>query len=261
MTAQTRTTLKAKFEQGDTPQGSDFADLIDSFISVADATAQSMTSDLSVPKLDAATVSATNVIASTVAATQVSATNIIVSTVVATRIDAGSVSAATISANALTVSGDATIHGNLTVDGTLDFGALPHGEIYITAAVPVSASASFVDLIATATAFTSLLESFAVTAGSLQYTGVSPRTFMAVAAISIHASAVNTQTVIALSVDSSALERTQEQQEIGTTDVEFSLHGLVQLAPNERIGLVLKGDDAAGRGWEVDNVVLTVHEV
>lgn len=44
MTAQNRATLKAEFEQGDKPQGSDYADLIDSFLSVADTTAQSVAS-------------------------------------------------------------------------------------------------------------------------------------------------------------------------------------------------------------------------
>ena len=51
MTAQTNAVLKSSFEQGDKPQGSDFADLIDSFLSVVDTTAQEMLSDLTVPNL------------------------------------------------------------------------------------------------------------------------------------------------------------------------------------------------------------------
>lgn len=44
MTAQTRQINKGRFEQGDTPQGSDFVDLIDSFLSVANTSAQTVAS-------------------------------------------------------------------------------------------------------------------------------------------------------------------------------------------------------------------------
>lgn len=46
MAAQDRATNKAAFENGDKPQGSDFSNLIDSFVSLSDSTAQSMTSKL-----------------------------------------------------------------------------------------------------------------------------------------------------------------------------------------------------------------------
>ncbi len=49
MTAQTRTTLKANFEDGDVPTGSNYADMIDSFVSLVDATAQSQVSNMQVP--------------------------------------------------------------------------------------------------------------------------------------------------------------------------------------------------------------------
>lgn len=44
MTAKSRANLKSVFEQGDTPQGSDYADLIDSFLNLSDSTAQTVTS-------------------------------------------------------------------------------------------------------------------------------------------------------------------------------------------------------------------------
>lgn len=44
MTAQTRTVNKGRFENGDKPQGSDYVDLIDSFLSIADTSAQSVAS-------------------------------------------------------------------------------------------------------------------------------------------------------------------------------------------------------------------------
>ena len=84
MTAQDRNTNKALFEDGDKPDGTAYSDLIDSFISVADTTAQSMSSNLTVPKLIASSevsspqVNATEVSASagsfkTLNATEVSA--------------------------------------------------------------------------------------------------------------------------------------------------------------------------------------------
>lgn len=42
MTAQDRSTLKGVFETGDTPDGSNYADLIDSFLSLAETTAQTV---------------------------------------------------------------------------------------------------------------------------------------------------------------------------------------------------------------------------
>lgn len=51
MTSQNRSNLKGSFETGDIPQGSDFANLIDSFVSLTDSTAQAMASDLQVPVL------------------------------------------------------------------------------------------------------------------------------------------------------------------------------------------------------------------
>lgn len=60
MAANDRPTNKAVFENGDKPQGSDFANLIDSYVSIADSTAQSMSSKLESPEFAAATVSAAN---------------------------------------------------------------------------------------------------------------------------------------------------------------------------------------------------------
>jgi hypothetical protein len=48
MTAKNRTTLKTQFQTGDTPTGSDFDDLIDSTLNVADTTAQTINSDVNI---------------------------------------------------------------------------------------------------------------------------------------------------------------------------------------------------------------------
>ena len=55
MTAQTRSTLVGKFEQGDKPQGSDYVDVFDSFVSISDTTAQAVASQLTAPTLVATT--------------------------------------------------------------------------------------------------------------------------------------------------------------------------------------------------------------
>lgn len=46
MTAKTRSANKAVFETGDTPDGSDYASLIDSYFSILDTTSQSVVSDV-----------------------------------------------------------------------------------------------------------------------------------------------------------------------------------------------------------------------
>jgi hypothetical protein len=47
MTAKSRSALKSAFETGDIPDGTDYADLIDSFLNLSDTTAQTVTSDIS----------------------------------------------------------------------------------------------------------------------------------------------------------------------------------------------------------------------
>lgn len=55
MTAQTRSVTKGRFEDGDKPDGSVYTDLIDSYISVADSTAQTITSDFTAPVITGST--------------------------------------------------------------------------------------------------------------------------------------------------------------------------------------------------------------
>lgn len=93
MTAQSRVALKSVFEDGDQPQGTDFADLVDSFVSLVDATAQSITSPITVPTIGATTVSAATVSAQTVNGSAASFLG---------KIDAATVSAQRINASAAT---------------------------------------------------------------------------------------------------------------------------------------------------------------
>lgn len=144
MTAQTRPVLKALFEDGDKPSGSNYSDWVDSMVSVADSTAQTMTSDLKSPKLIATTeVSAPTgsfIAVNTSSATltgPLTGTNIILT---------GSVSASSmslsgplsvsgaftgkditltgrVSASSASLKGSATIEGDATIDGVVQVGA------------------------------------------------------------------------------------------------------------------------------------------
>ena len=49
MTAKTRNNLKSEFETGDVPDGTDYSDLIDSFLSLSDTDAQTITSTVNLP--------------------------------------------------------------------------------------------------------------------------------------------------------------------------------------------------------------------
>lgn len=107
MTAQTRATNTSRFEQGDQPQGTDFADLIDSFLTLIDTTAQTVTSDLR----------AANFITSgEVSAGTLNATNLNVTTFNATTVSGATVNADSLQAT--TVSG-ATLRGNLGIISTV----------------------------------------------------------------------------------------------------------------------------------------------
>lgn len=55
MTIRNRSDLKALSEDGDTADASLFTDLIDSAVNLSDTTAQSMSSELKLPKLNATT--------------------------------------------------------------------------------------------------------------------------------------------------------------------------------------------------------------
>lgn len=99
MTAQNRTVLKSRFEDGDAPSGSQYADLIDSFLSLTDSTAQAISSDVSLPKLIATTeVSSPQVNATEVSASVVNATILNTPLVSASAANIGIVNVQTVSA-------------------------------------------------------------------------------------------------------------------------------------------------------------------
>jgi len=118
MTAQNRNTNKGRFEDGDKPSGSTYIDLIDSFISIADSTAQSIASDFTAPKIIGSTeVSSPQVNATEVSASVGSFTRLVAGNAQIT----GTVSASAMHVTNLTILGSANIP---VLDGPVTVGPL-----------------------------------------------------------------------------------------------------------------------------------------
>lgn len=79
MTARTRTDLKNSFENNDIPQGSDYSDLIDSFVNLLDTGLQIVSGNFVCQSVGAASVSAANMTATTFAASSVNTTSLVIS--------------------------------------------------------------------------------------------------------------------------------------------------------------------------------------
>lgn len=92
MTAKTRTTLKGVFEDGDATSGDNFADLIDSFLSLSDTSAQSVTSPVTFTTIGATTASATTFQGTTVSASAIHGSAAKFTTVSASSVYASSIS-------------------------------------------------------------------------------------------------------------------------------------------------------------------------
>lgn len=106
MTAQNTATNRARFEDGDKPSGSHFADLVDSFVNKVDTTAQSIASELTVP----------NLVSNAVSAGQGDFTTMSAATYTGVNLDVTRVSATTVSGKVV-VAGSGKIIENLTVSG------------------------------------------------------------------------------------------------------------------------------------------------
>ena len=117
MTAQNRATLKALFEDGDIPTGSNYKDFIDSFVSLADTSAQSLSSKLTLDTMEVT----------------------------------GTVTAAAVRASAVTVSGAFTIDGTIVaeVSATATVSAVASANRW--AKITVSGAAYFIPLHVVAT--------------------------------------------------------------------------------------------------------------
>lgn len=130
MTARTPTYLKGKFEQGDIPQGTDYEDLMDSYVNIAVSAEQVIDSNLKTTKeFVAATVSA-----NTGNFTNLTANAFNISTVSAASLIANVANIATVSADNINVSGN-------VIFGTLDVSAVATTQ---AGAVTLTGTTSFI---------------------------------------------------------------------------------------------------------------------
>lgn len=123
MTILSRATLKLSFENGDVPQGSDYGNMIDSALNLADTSLQTMQGPLSVPSLVATTLSTTGLTLSTLSVTSSTALTG-TTTVDNATITAGNV--VTLTAPTANIT-NANISGNLTY-GVTGFPVLTVGN-------------------------------------------------------------------------------------------------------------------------------------
>lgn len=145
MTARTPTYLKARFEQGDIPQGTDYEDLMDSYVNIAVSAEQVIDSNLKTTKeIIAASVSAGSinitgaasfgaVSAATLSIDRITASAMVTTVVSATSLYSTNASLITVSADSINVSGKVifgsfdisavatTQGGAITLNGTTNF--------------------------------------------------------------------------------------------------------------------------------------------
>ena len=115
MAQATRAVNKSRLEDGDTPTGSQYADLVDSFVALADSTAQTMTSDLQTPRLIATTeVSSPQINTTEVSASVVNTTILNTPLVSASAANVGILNVSTVSA----VGASANMRGRFRVGST-----------------------------------------------------------------------------------------------------------------------------------------------
>lgn len=221
MAAQTRAVNKARFENGDKPQGSDYVDLIDSFPSLSDSTSQSLTSDLSIPGL------------------------------VVTNLSAASAN----------VTGGLRVEGIITVSGGTNFLSQAQGFLFTEVTGNVSASATYVEINVSASTLTALTSAFSVTAASLQYTGSQTKNFWVDTRLTLAASVAATPILMTIGVNNSA--QTLYQHGVfasGLSSEHIGAGGIVQLAQNDRVHVMMRSSAATGDGFQIKNLTIAVKE-
>lgn len=145
MTAQNRATLKAVFETGDVPTGTDYENLIDSFISLVDTSAQSVDSAITFAGSAAFTGTVTAATAKVLGGVSVS----------------GALSANTINVSGAMTAGSINVLGAFAVSGAVSVagganvsGAMTAGSMAVLGAMRVSAATSLEGALAVVTAQT-----------------------------------------------------------------------------------------------------------
>lgn len=120
MTTYNKATLATFFQTGDVPDGTDYANLIDSQVNIVESSVQAMGGALSTPELITARVSATNVnVTGILSANNLAVNSLTVTTLAATTITGsaatftGSVSASLFNGNSLSIAVDVSAGGSI----------------------------------------------------------------------------------------------------------------------------------------------------
>ncbi len=145
MTQQTRATNTSRFEEGDIPHGTDFADLIDSFVALADTTAQVVASDLKANNfITTGEVSANNANIGNAQITVLQADTLSAGTMTAGSLALTNITAANVRTTQLFVASSARVAGNMKVVASAAFsGPVAHtGVTTFTSAATFSATVS-----------------------------------------------------------------------------------------------------------------------
>lgn len=155
MSIQTKTNLKALFEDGDVPTGANFADLIDSSVNLAETSLQTMNGALYAPEITTARVSAqVVVITGTLNANVITPTTVDAITVNAASVSAGTGSFVNVSTGSLAF---ATMAGTSVSAGN---GYFNNASIGGLSAMAVSAAnANIISLVSPSAALTNLTSS------------------------------------------------------------------------------------------------------
>lgn len=225
MTAQTRPTLKAEFEDGDVPSGSNYVDWLDSFVSLSDTTAQSMSSPL--------------VVTTITATTEVSA-----AVVNAVTLDASAASFREMSAATAFVSGAACV-GSLFIGGSqvLPAGAGAIAEVYWTATATTSfaGAGTYTTIRGTTSAESTFLVEFEHTSSAgeheIKYIGAGTKSFHMHAHISFEVQGNSKLAAFRFAKNGTTLVKSQMQRFVGTgSDVgAVGLGTLVSLVSGDTV--------------------------
>lgn len=244
MTAQNRATLKSEFETGDVPDGTDYANLIDSFLNLVETSAQTVNGAITFGGAVTLNSTVTAATANVVGNARVSGTFSAGTVNVTNAVSAGSVNASAATFTILTVGG-APITGGA------------QGELWLeaTAATTVASAGEFNVVKGTTTAEASLLSDFThATPFRLTYTGSATKVFAVNVNYSITAGGNNKLSSLRIAKNGTTIAKSEIDRFIGTgTDVGAGgLQTLVELTASSFIELYLTN--------KTDTVSLTVEK-
>lgn len=241
MTAQTRAVLKSNFETGDIPDGDNYANLIDSFVSLSDTTAQSLSSSLEAPTVIAATVSAGTAYADTL--------------IVKTAQVNGNVSASSGAFNTLTVNGNAVV----------GVGGVAKAEIYLeaTATTSIGSTGVYEMIGGTFTADSNFLEGFsAKSTGEVVYQGTSDAIILVQFYLSLAAQAATTMTGMRIGKNGTTIAKSQMNRFISSADQAgaVSVGAYVEVSAGDTIAPFIS-NLTNGSDFDVHKCVMTAVEI